>query len=295
VVDDGAEDSAQSLTTEMDTTSMKQNTLSRIAERTRGQSHGPITRLMSPSDFGRRLKPFVFLDLIDNQGNPFSGFGLHPHSGIATVTYIAEGSVRYEDTNGATGLLPAGGVEWMRAGGGVWHGGGIGEPGRTRSFQLWITLPPEVELGPSESVYLAPEVIPTDGPARVLLGSYGTATSAIKTPSPMNYLAVRLKAGERWNYYPPAAHTVLWTAVGLGSVLVPDELQQGELVAFAPANAAIEFEARSDAEFVLGSAVPHDYDLVLGSHSVHTSTEALREAQARISAIQTRLIQQGRL
>jgi hypothetical protein len=66
-------------------------------------------------------------------------------------------------------------------------------------------------------------------------------------------------------------------------------------VAFRPSNAAIEFEARSDAEFVLGSAVPHDYDLVLGSHSVHTNAGALREAEARISAIQTRLIQQGKL
>jgi hypothetical protein len=46
--------------------------------------------------------------------------------------------------------------------------------------------------------------------------------------------------------------------------------------------------------FVLGSAIPHDYNLVLGSHSVHTSVEALREAEARISAIQTRLIQQGK-
>jgi len=270
-------------------------TVTRIARRTRGQSHGPITRLMSPSDFGRLLKPFVFLDLIDNQGKPFSGFGLHPHSGIATLTYVAEGSVRYEDTNGATGLLRAGGIEWMRAGGGVWHGGGAGEPGRTRGFQLWVALPPDLELGPSESVYLAPEVIPEDGPARVLLGSYGTATSAIKTPSPMNYLAVLLKAGERWTYQPPVEHTVLWTAVGGGSVLVPDELHEGELVAFRPSNAAIEFEAQSDAEFVLGSAIPHNYDLVLGSHSVHTSAEALREAEARISAIQTRLIRQGRL
>jgi redox-sensitive bicupin YhaK (pirin superfamily) len=270
-------------------------TAARIARRTRGQNHGPITRLMSPSDFGRLLKPFVFLDLIDNQGKPFSGFGLHPHSGIATVTYIAEGSVRYEDTNGATGLLRAGGLEWMCAGGGVWHGGGAGEPGRTRGFQLWIALPPELELGPSESVYLAPEIIPHDGPARVLLGSYGTATSSIKAPSPMNYLAMRLKAGERWSYQPPAGHTVLWTAVGMGSVLVPDELQQGELVAFTPSSAAVEFEAQSEAEFVLGSAVPHDYGLVLGSHSVHTSTAALREAEARISVIQTRLIQQGRL
>jgi hypothetical protein len=92
----------------------------------------------------------------------------------------------------------------------------------------------------------------------------------------MNYLAVNLKAGERWTYQPPAGHTVLWTAVGTGSVQVPDELRQGELVAFRPSTAAIEFEAESDAEFVLGSAVPHDHDLVLGSHSVHTSTEALR-------------------
>ena len=270
-------------------------TATRIARRTCGQNHGPITRLMSPSDFGRLLKPFVFLDLIDNQGKPFSGFGLHPHSGIATLTYVAEGSVRYEDTNGAMGLLRAGGIEWMRAGAGVWHGGGVGEPGRTRGFQLWVALPPDLELGPSESVYLAPEVIPQHGPVRVLLGSYGTVTSAIKTPSPMNYLAVRLKGGERWSYQPPAEHTVLWTAVGMGSVLVPDELQQGELVVFRPSSAAIDFEAQSDAEFVLGSATPHDYDLVLGSHSVHTSAEALREAEGRISTIQTGLVQQGRL
>jgi hypothetical protein len=60
-------------------TVMQPSALSRIARRTRRQSHGPITRLMSPSDFGRLLKPFVFLDLIDNQGKPFSGFGLPIH------------------------------------------------------------------------------------------------------------------------------------------------------------------------------------------------------------------------
>jgi redox-sensitive bicupin YhaK (pirin superfamily) len=277
------------------TTFIEHGSGSRIARRTRGQKHGPITRLMSPSDFGRRLKPFVFLDLIDNQGTPFTGFGLHPHSGIATVTYIAEGSVSYEDTNGATGLLPAGGIEWMRAGGGVWHGGGLGEPGRTRGFQLWIALPPDLELGSSESIYLSPEAVPTDGRVRVLIGTYGSATSSLKAPSPMNYLAVHLKAGKRWSYQPPAGHTVLWTAVGKGSILVPDELQQGELVAFTSSGAALEFEAQSDAEFVLGSAVPHNYELVLGSHSVHTSVEALREAETRILEIQTRLVGQGRL
>jgi len=141
-----------------------------IVYRSRGQSHGYITRLMSPGDLGRVLKPFVFLDLFDNRGDVFPTFGLHPHSGLATLTYVAEGSVSYEDTNHATGILRAGGVEWMRAGKGVWHAGGAGEPGLTRGFQLWVALPPDLELGPSESVYQSAADIPQIGPARVLLG-----------------------------------------------------------------------------------------------------------------------------
>jgi redox-sensitive bicupin YhaK (pirin superfamily) len=257
---------------------------------------GRSTRLMSPSDFGRLLKPFVFLDLFDNQGMLLpSNLRLHPHSGIASVTYLAEGSVSYEDTSGATGLLYAGGMEWMRAGGGVWHGGGAGEPGRTPGFQLWIALPPELELGSAESVYLAPDVIPHNGPARVLLGRIGAARSSIQTPASMNCLAVRLKTGERWSYRPPAEHTVLWIAIGMGSVLVPDELQQGELVAFRPSGGTLQFEAKSGAEFMVGSAVSHDHEPVLGTRSVHTSATALHEGEARISEIETRLIQQGRL
>ena len=36
-----------------------------ITHRTRGDRHGPITRLMSPGDVGEMLKPFVFLDLCE--------------------------------------------------------------------------------------------------------------------------------------------------------------------------------------------------------------------------------------
>jgi redox-sensitive bicupin YhaK (pirin superfamily) len=265
-----------------------------IVQRTCGRTHGPVTRLMSPSDFGEILKPFVFLDIFDHEGTPFSA-GLHPHSGIATLTYIAEGAVSYIDPDNVKGTVPAGGVEWMQAGRGMWHGGGLDHPGRTRGFQLWIALPPKLELGPGTSIYLAPEAVPEDGPARILLGSYGSASSAIMSPSPINYLAVRLKAGKRWRYEPPTDHTVLWTAVASGTVSVPDELRRGDLVAFEPSNEAVEFEARTDAEFVLGSAVPHKYALVLGSHSVHTTPAALRDGQAHLSAVRTRLVQEGRL
>jgi redox-sensitive bicupin YhaK (pirin superfamily) len=265
-----------------------------IVQRTRGRTFGSGTRLMSPSDFGEILKPFVFLDLFDHEGAPFTA-GLHPHSGIATLSYVAEGAVSYIDPDNVKGTLAAGGVEWMQAGRGMWHGGGLDKAGRTRGFQLWIALPPELELGPAVSIYQAPEDVAEDGPARVLLGSYGSASSTIESPSPINYLAVRLKAGERWRYEPPAGHTILWVAIASGVVSAPDELRHGDLAAFEPSSEAVAFEARTDAEFVLGSAVPHKYDLVLGSHSVHTTPAALRAAQAHISAIRARLVQEGRL
>ena len=270
-------------------------TLRPIIHRTAGQTHGPITRLASPGDLGEVLKPFVFVDLFDNGGRPSQGFGLHPHSGIATLTYMAEGSTRYEDTNGARGLLAAGGVEWMRAGRGVWHGGGAGEPGRARGFQLWVALPPPLELGPSVSLYQGADDVPMAGPARILLGAHDGARSAIESPSEINYLAVRLARGERWRYAPPAGHEVLWIAVGNGAVETPDRVGRGELAVFAPGEGAVEFVAETDSEFMLGSAVPHPHDLVLGYYSVHTSAEALAEGERRIREIRAELVGQGRL
>ncbi len=270
-------------------------TLRPIIHRTSGQTHGPITRLMSPGDLGGSLKPFVFLDLFDNGGRALPGFGLHPHSGIATLTYLAEGSAGYEDTTGASGVLAAGGVEWMQAGGGVWHGGGAGKPGRARGFQLWIALPPHLELGPPVSLYQGVDDVPVAGPARVLLGSHEGAHSAIEAPSDITYLAVRLAAGERWRYAPPAGHDVLFIAVGKGAVAAPGRVGQGELAIFAPGGGAVEFLAEADAEFMLGSAVPHPHDLMLGYYSVHTSADALVRGERRIDEIRTELVRQGRL
>jgi redox-sensitive bicupin YhaK (pirin superfamily) len=264
-----------------------------IAYRTFGDKHGPITRLMSPSGAGRRLKPFVFLDLVDAEGSDLSGFGWHPHSGIATLTYLWQGSVRYEDTTGAAGLLPAGGVEWFKAAGGAWHGGGSGDSGRSRGFQLWLALPADQELGASESLYLTPGEIPSIGPVSVLLGSYGGMSSPLTAPAPINYLAVRLKAGETWRYQPPAGHDVAWIALASGSLAVPDPVQAGELVAFDKSATAIDVRAEADSEFVLGSAAHHPHDLVLGYYSVHTSPKALEVAERHITEIRARLGSEG--
>src|SRR5947207_15010340 len=98
-----------------------QHLVREIIYRTSGQTHGPITRLMSPSDLGEILKPFVFLDLAGFDGRFAStpiGFGWHPHSGIATVTVMLDGSIRYAETTGKAGVLLPWGGEWRRGGAG---------------------------------------------------------------------------------------------------------------------------------------------------------------------------------
>src|SRR5260221_7380198 len=231
----------------------------RIVHITSGRRHGPITRLVSPSDIGELIKPFVFLDHFEVAPRPEPFMGIHPHSGIATLTVVLGGGVVYEDTTGKTGTVPTGGLEWMKAGNGVWHDGGAapGEP--LRGFQLWVALPPPEENGPAESQYIAPDEVQSEGPARVILGSYGRATSPIRAPEGMNYLHVRLKDAERWRYTPPDGHTVAWLAVDKGTLRAQAPILAGHLAVFEESEGTIDVVRPGDTSFVVGAPLklPH--------------------------------------
>lgn len=266
-----------------------------ITHSTRGRSHGSIVRLVSPSDIGERIKPFVFLDYFEADPAQAPAFGLHPHSGIATLTLLLNGQLWYEETTGVKGVIAPGGIEWMRAGGGVWHTGGAVGAERIKGYQLWVALPPDLENSPARSQYLGAEEFQSHGPARVILGRHGNAASKVAAPETMNYLDVRLKAGERWRYEPPRNHTVAWVAVHQGSVKTPARVSKGEFAVFEESNSAIEFEAQGDAGFILGSAIKHPHDLVLGYYSVHTNPDALERGEANIARIGRQLIAEGRV
>jgi redox-sensitive bicupin YhaK (pirin superfamily) len=265
-----------------------------IAFRTSGRRHGPITRLVSPSDVGELIKPFVFLDHgeIVPTGGPL--FGIHPHSGIATLTVVLAGGIAYEDTTGKKGEVAAGGLEWMKAGNGVWHDGGALEGEPMRFYQLWVALPASEENAPAESQYIAPDAVQEDGPVRVILGRFGSAGSPIRAPAGIDYFHVRLKDGQRWRYAPPAGHTVAWLSVDRGRLRSPETVGEGELLVFAESDGAIEVQADGATSFVFGAAIKHPHPLVLGYYSVHTSAEALAQGEAEIQRIGRRLRAEGR-
>jgi redox-sensitive bicupin YhaK (pirin superfamily) len=253
-----------------------------IVHRSAGHRHGPITRLVSPGDIGELIKPFVFLDYFEMQRPAGGGFATHPHSGIATHTTLLQGQTVYWDSTGKSGTLHGNSIEWMKAGGGVWHGGRPVPGEAVRGYQLWVAMPPSLELSPPESHYLDAASIGSDGVARILLGKYGNLESRVPFAEPLTYLHVRLENGRKWVFQPPAGHDVAWLATHAGRLHVSGAVLEKEIAVFASGDGSLEVTAEGEAEFVLGSARKHGFPLVTGYYSVHTAPAALVAGEAGI-------------
>jgi redox-sensitive bicupin YhaK (pirin superfamily) len=283
-------------------------TVRSIVHRTIGRPQGPITRLMSPSDLGNLMKPFVFLDLFGGSGDMMKmmdSMPMHPHSGISTITVITDGHLYFNDPESGTGIIDYGGVEWMRASGGVWHGKEMSvlphppahlnlphPPAHLTGFQLWMALPPELENAKAVSRYIEAKEMVTVGPATVIVGQYQGAQSPVPSPMGYNYLLVTLQPGEKWTYTPPVGHTIAWLAISKGGLDCGNgkTIAQGEMVIFENGEEPVELTSPARVTtFVLGSAVPHPHPLHLGSYSVHTSAKALKLGERTIRELEEEL------
>lgn len=92
--------------------------------------------------------PFLLFDDFssENPADYMPGFPMHPHRGIETVTYILEGEVRHKDSEGNTGSIGSGDVQWMTAGSGILHEEMPQGAHGIKGFQLWVNLPANHKL-----------------------------------------------------------------------------------------------------------------------------------------------------
>ena len=114
----------------------------------------PVRRAFAGVDLAD-LDPFVHLDQMGEveyaPGEP-KGTPWHPHRGFETVTYMIDGEMAHQDSNGGGGLITNGDTQWMTAGSGILH---IETPpealvmsgGLFHGFQLWVNLPRDDEVG----------------------------------------------------------------------------------------------------------------------------------------------------
>jgi len=167
-----------------------------------------------------RLDPFLMLDhfeyvlytfvecspliMISHSLAPGSGFPDHPHRGQATVTYMLQGSVQHEDSEGHAGTIGPGDLQWMIAGKGIIHaempvhGPGIPNP---VGLQLWVDLPRQHKMtSPSYQELLAKD-IPTafpegsNGPSEIIVisGKSHGVESPVRHLGGCWYLDIKLK------------------------------------------------------------------------------------------------------
>ena len=274
--------------------------LRRIENHYRGRAHGHVVRMVSPGDLGERLKPFVFLDYFAPVHADDLNFPVHPHSGIGTLTWQRGGDIRYWDSSGQSGVIHAGGLEWMKSGGGAWHQSSALGSGRLIGFQLWVALPPGIEDAQPEGQYIDPSEVPiariSGGEIQVLLGQLEPVSedihddglerhqSAIKTDQSMNYFIVRLNPAAAWHYNPPADHDIVWVMVFEGEATINGTTSLMEILVLSPDAGAVEIRGgKTESWTVLGTAKKHDYPLVLGRSSVHTNLASLQSSLERIA------------
>jgi len=163
------------------------------------------------------LDPFLLLDNFqsDDPDDYLAGFPWHPHRGIETVTYMLAGEVDHRDSIGNSGMIGAGDVQWMTAGGGIMHEEmpRPGADGRMGGFQLWVNLPAELKMTRPRyqdlSAAQIPEVRRADGAViRVVAGEVdGVAGAVTEIYAEPEYLDVALPAGVSFSQPVPLGHS----------------------------------------------------------------------------------------
>jgi len=101
----------------------------------------------------KAVGPWVFLDHFGPARlSGGDGVGPHPHAGIETVTYLLEGRNEHRDSAGHTGIVSAGGAQWMTAGRGIVHAERplVESDGEAivHGIQLWTSLPRALKMMP---------------------------------------------------------------------------------------------------------------------------------------------------
>ena len=168
---------------------------------------GLDVRRVLPSVHRRMVGSFVFLD----QMGPAllaSGQGLdvrpHPHIGLATMTYLLDGSILHRDSLGTIQPILPGAVNWMTAGSGIVHSERTAPElrpieKRLYGLQLWVALPAAAEETGAAFAHYAADAIPsTSGEgieARIVVGEGFGVRSPVASLTDLFFFDLTLAAG----------------------------------------------------------------------------------------------------
>jgi redox-sensitive bicupin YhaK (pirin superfamily) len=239
-----------------------------ILPRTRDLGDGFAVRRVLPAAERRMVGPFIFFDQFGPIELP-AGRGLdvrpHPHIGLATVTYLFEGSITHRDSLGFVQPIAPGDVNWMTAGRGIVHSERSDPELRKRpqplsGIQIWVALPAQhEETAPAFAHYPAATLPLLDGEGmsvRVVAGSLFGRTSPVQTLSDLFYAAATLTPGAVLSL--DAGHAERAAYLLDGTIEIGGRsFAPGRLLVFAPGH-AVKMRAPGPARLLLLGGEPMD-------------------------------------
>jgi hypothetical protein len=178
-----------------------------IVPRARDLGDGFYVRRALPAARRQMVGPFIFFDQMgpavfrDGQGLDVRP---HPHIGLATVTYLFEGTIIHRDSLGTVERITPGEVNWMTAGRGIVHSERSPAEERAQGrqlfgIQIWVALPKRHEETAPAFAHFGADRLPVfeDAGARIRLisGSLFGARSPVSTFSELFYADVLLEEG----------------------------------------------------------------------------------------------------
>ena len=198
-----------------------------------------------PAPARQMVGPFIFFD----QMGPvefLTGQGIdvrpHPHIGLATVTYLFDGSFRHRDSLGTDQVIEPGAVNWMIAGNGITHSERTGadtrlHPHKAFGIQTWVALPEaheEINAGFEHQPRAALPFLEADGKqVRLILGEAYGERAPVSTFTRMFYADAVLEAGAGLPL--PDDHEDRGIYVLQGSVEIAGEsFDDGRMLVFRP-------------------------------------------------------------
>jgi redox-sensitive bicupin YhaK (pirin superfamily) len=179
------------------------------------------------------LDPFVHMDhvgAVEQAPGEATGTGWHPHRGFETVTYLIDGAVEHQDSNGGGGEITDGDTQWMTAGAGILH---IEKPperlvrsgGVFHGVQLWVNLPRARKMSPPRYQDIrgkhAGLITTPDGGAliRVIAGNIAGHTGPGVTHTPITVAHLTIEPGAQVDLpWDPAYNALVYALAGHGTV-----------------------------------------------------------------------------
>ncbi|RUO58527.1 pirin family protein [Pseudidiomarina insulisalsae] len=225
-----------------------------------------LTRVINQPSL-RYQDPFLMLDEFrsDNPNDYIAGFPPHPHRGFVTLTYMLAGRMEHQDSEGNTGVVEAGGAQWMKAARGIIHAEmPKQEEGLMWGFQLWLNLPAKDKMSPAQwadhPADKIPEIELENLTLRLVAGEYEHDSERFRGPvqqpeQSFQMLDLRFTGPASWQQTAISQQTRL-AYVYQGEVAINDQLlRRGELARLAP-DAALTLRSTAAAGILLLAGQP---------------------------------------